>query len=55
MTESKVMQELRKTRDKMSDEIKDMNSEQMKEYFNKKATSMLNEINSIREQKLKAI
>ncbi len=55
MTESKVMQELRETRDRISEEIKEMNSEQMKEYFKKKATSMLNEINNIREHRSKAI
>jgi hypothetical protein len=55
MSESKVMKELRDTRDKISEDIKDMNTEQMKEYFKKKSTPMLNEINKIRNQKLKAI
>ena len=55
MTESKVMDELRETRDRISEEIKEMNSDQMKEYFKKKSNPMLKEINKIREQKLKAI
>lgn len=55
MTESKVMIELRETRDKISEEIKDMNTDQMKEYFKEKSNPMLNEIKKIRELKLKAI
>lgn len=55
MTESKVMKELRETRDRISEEIKEMNTEQLKEYFEKKSNPMLNEINQIRAQKLKAI
>ncbi len=48
MTESKVMKELRETRDRISEEIKEMNTDQMKEYFKKAATPMLKEINLIR-------
>lgn len=55
MTESKVMKELRDTRDRISEEIKEMNTDQMKEYFKEKSNPMLNEINKIREQKSKAI
>ena len=55
MTESKVMKELRETRDRISEEIKEMNADQMKEYFREKSYPMLNEINKIRERKLKAI
>ncbi len=55
MTESKVMKELRETRDRISEEIKEMNTDQMKEYFKKDATPMLKEINRIRAQKVKAI
>ena len=55
MTESKVMKELRETRDRISEEIRDMNTDQMKEYFKKKSDPMLSEINKIREQRLKAI
>ena len=55
MTESKVMKELRETRDKISEEIEEMNTDQMKEYFEKNSKPMLNEINRIRAQKVKAI
>lgn len=55
MTESKVMDELRETRDRISEEIKEMNTDQMKEYFKKESIPMLNEINKIRELKLKVI
>lgn len=55
MTESKVMNELRETRDKISAEIKEMKLEQMSEYFKEKSNPMLIEINKIREKKLKAI
>jgi len=55
MTESKVMDELRETRDRISEEIKEMNTDQMREYFKKKSRPMLNEIKKIREKKLKAI
>lgn len=55
MTESKVMKELRETRDRISEEIKEMNTDQMKEYFKKKSNLMLDEINQMRAQKLKAM
>jgi hypothetical protein len=55
MTESKVMKELRETRDRISQEIKGMNTDQMKEYFKKESNPMLSEINRIREKKSKAI
>jgi len=48
------MDELRETRDKISEEIKDMNTDQLKEYFKEKSKPMLNEIKKIRELKLKA-
>lgn len=55
MDESKVMKELCETRDKISEEIKDMNIDQMKKYFKEKSKPMLNEIQKIRESKLKEI
>lgn len=55
MKESIVMKELRETRDRISEEIKDMNANQMKEYFKKDSESVLQEIMRIRKQKLKAI
>ena len=55
MTEAKVMKELRETRDRISEEIKEMNTDQMKEYFKRNSNPMLNEINRIKAQKLKAI
>jgi len=55
MTESKVMKELRETRDRISEEIRDMNADQVKEYFKKKSYTMFNEIKKIRERKSKAI
>ena len=55
MTESKVMKELRETRDRISTEIKDMNTEQMKEYFKENSDPVLQEISQIRKQKVKAI
>lgn len=55
MTESKVMKELRETRDRISEEIKDMNTEQMKEFIKKKSDPVLQEIKQIRNQKNKAI
>jgi hypothetical protein len=55
MTESKVMKELRETRNRISEEIKDMNTEQMKEYFKKNSEPALQEIRQIRKLKLKSI
>ncbi|MFZ3103011.1 MAG: hypothetical protein WA131_05835 [Desulfitobacteriaceae bacterium] len=55
MTESKVMKELRVIRDRISEEIKDMNTEQMKNYFKTKSDPALQEIRQIRKQKGKAI
>jgi len=54
MTESKVMKELRIARDRISEEIREMNADQMKEYFREKSYPMLTEINKLRKQKLKA-
>ena len=53
--ESKVMTELRKTRDEISEEIKEMNAVELNEYFKKKSKPLLDEINQIRKQKQKAI
>lgn len=55
MTESIIMKELREGRDRISEEIKDMDADQLKDYFQKKSNPMLREIYKIREQKLKAI
>jgi hypothetical protein len=55
MNESSVMKELRETRDRISEEIRDMKTDQMKEYFKKKSDPMLIEINKIREERLRAI
>lgn len=55
MTESKVMKELRETRDRISEEIKGMNTEQMKEYFKKNSDPTLQEIRQIRKLKVKSI
>jgi hypothetical protein len=51
MNESKVMKGLRETRDKISEEIKDMNSQQTKEYFRNNSQKCLNEIKKIRESR----
>jgi hypothetical protein len=55
MSESTVMVELRKVRDRISGEIREMDTNQMKEYFNSESKPLLNEIKRIREQKLKAM
>jgi ribosomal protein L29 len=55
MLESKVMKELRKVRDKTSEEIKDMTIEQKKEYFMEKSVPIMDKIKKIRADKLKAI
>jgi len=55
MTESKVMKELREVRDKISEEIKDMTAEQMKDYFHKDSENVLKEIEKIRASKSRAV
>ncbi len=55
MSESKVMTELRVTRDRISQEINEMSTEHMKAYFKKESRPMMDEIEKIRKKKLKAI
>ena len=51
MRESKVMKELRETRDRISSEIINMDINQMKEYYKKKSVLMLDEVGKIRAKK----
>ncbi len=55
MADSKVMKELRETREKISEEISGMNTDQIKAYFKGKSNSMINEIKNIREHKFSKI
>lgn len=55
MKESVVMDELRIARDRISEDIKDMNATQMKEYFSKDSEALLKELEKLRAQKSKAV
>jgi uncharacterized coiled-coil DUF342 family protein len=51
MDESNVMKELREARDQISEEVKEMDIDRLKEFFRGNTKDFINEINKIRQNR----